>query len=394
VSPFLSSDNDNSAKRPRFIVLFVVTSLIGVLLISLAVYRASKELEVIHDVDNMSRIIRSLWDKKTMAQVARGEQPFGPGHGGLPADSDYRFFAMSASGLRALQPGGENDLRLLQSVDLESTRVNARGGYFEADGTIRTWVKFHNSGDPQDLLVVHNFRSAGAGELIYVYRQRMVIPVLFYLWLMVWVSLMFNHLLSQLRAQKDKMAKMALHDPLTGLPNRTLMQDRLSEMIRVSRRNARPFAFFVIDLNGFKAINDQYGHVYGDELLRAAAKRIAGALRASDIAARFGGDEFTVLLGPPDTAAWRQVCERIQAALSAPYRLTEKRVTISASIGVALFPEHGQDAETLLLNADRAMYVAKACRGGIHLFDPVAASGDNESTIRTARLGGASAYQG
>ena len=258
---------------------------------------------------------------------------------------------------------------------------------------IRTWVKLHKSGDAQDLLVVHNFRSAGFGELVYVYKKRMVIPVLFYLWLMVWVSLMFTHLLRQLRAQKDRMAQMAMHDPLTGLPNRTLMHDRLSKMIEASRRDETPFAFLVIDLNGFKRINDQYGHDYGDQLLRQAAKRLHNALRASDTAARFGGDEFTVLLGPPDPSAWQAVCGRIHTVLNMPYKLSEAKVTVGASIGVALFPAHGEDARALLLSADRAMYAAKARDGGIKLFDPREADSDKDLTRGGAHLGGASAYQ-
>jgi diguanylate cyclase (GGDEF)-like protein len=369
--------------------------LIGVLLISISVYRASRELEVIHEVDNMSRIIRSLLDEKAMARLVRGEQTFGQDQDGVPADSAYRFFIVSENGLRPLQPGAAGDIRPLESIDLESTRLNERGGYFEVDGAIRTWVKFQNKGDARGLLVVHTFASAGASALVQVYRQRMIIPVFFYLWLMVWVSLIFNHLLRELRAQKEQMKRLALHDPLTGLPNRKLMHDRLSKLILASRRDGKQFAFFVIDLNGFKGVNDKYGHLYGDELLRQAAKRIEGALRGSDTAARFGGDEFTVLLGPPDAAAWKTVCDRIQATLNAPYLLSETQVTVSASIGVAIFPVHGADAEALLLNADRAMYVAKARGGGISLFEREAAGRGKDATHPSALVsGGASVYRG
>jgi diguanylate cyclase (GGDEF)-like protein len=285
-------------------------------------------------------------------------------------------------------------MRLLESLDLESTRINERGGYFEADGAIRTWVKFPNSDGTKTLLVMHTFSSAGAGALALVYKQRLIIPVAFYLWLTVWVSLILNHLLRELHAQKDQLRQMALHDVLTGLPNRKLMQDRLSKLVLECRRDKKQFAFFVIDLNGFKGVNDKHGHFYGDELLRQAAKRIEGALRSADTAARFGGDEFTVLLNPVDWSAWPAVCERIQAALTAPYILSDTQVTVSASIGVAIFPEHGEDADTLLFNADQAMYAAKARGGGISVFEPGAAGHGKAATAPIPRMvSGASIYK-
>ena len=380
-------------KKPKFLGVFFVTTLIGVLLISISVYRASRELEVIHEVDNMSRVIRSLLGEKTVGQFVSGEHPFAQGGDKVPGDSAYRFFIISDNGLRPLQSGPAGDMRLLESIDLESTRINERGGYFEADGAIHTWVKFQNRADTKALLVVHTFSSAGAGALVHVYKQRIIIPVIFYLWLTVWASLILNHLLRELHAQKDQLKQMALHDALTELPNRKLMQDRLSKQILGSRRDEKQFAFFVIDLNGFKGVNDKYGHFYGDELLRQAAKRIEGALRGADTAARFGGDEFTVLLSPADWSAWPAVCERIQAALNAPYILSDTQVTVSASIGVALFPMHGEDADILLFNADLAMYAAKAKGGGISVFEPGAVGHDKDAKTLNARAdGGASVY--
>ncbi len=359
-------------KKPRFLGVFLVTSLIGVLLISIAVYRASRELEVIHEVDNMSRVIRSLLGEEAIDRMIRGERPFAQGEGNALRDADYRFFVVSDDRVHAVQTTPGDDARLLESLDLEATRVNERGGYFEADGAIRTWVKFPNEAGTKALLVVHRFSSAGIGALVHAYRQRMIIPVFFYLWLMVWVSLILNHLLRELSSQKDQMRQMALHDPLTGLPNRTLMQDRLAQLMQTSRRDRTRFAFAVIDLNGFKGINDRYGHLYGDELLRQAAKRIEGALRGSDTAARLGGDEFVVLLASADEAGWQAVFERIWNSLNAPYTLSDTEARLGASIGVAISPVHGEDADALLLRADWAMYAAKAKGGGINVFEPEA----------------------
>ena len=375
----LLTETPNPDKMPRFLAIFFVTALIGVVLISLAVYSASKELEVIHEVDNTSRVFHSLLGTNGVDRLVRGEQPSARGKAGIMADSDYQFFVTSDNGLRPLQSGSANVMPILQSVDLESTRVNEHGGYFKANGATYTWAKFQNGNDPKGLLVVHKFRSAGTGALARVYQYRMIIPIAFFLWLTVGVALMFRHLVRDLHWQRDQLKQMALYDALTGLPNRKLMHDRLSKMIRASRRDIGRFAFCVIDLNGFKAVNDQYGHFYGDELLRQAATRIERALRASDTAARLVGDEFALLLNPTNVSAWRTVCERVQAALNAPYVLSSKQVTVSASIGAAIFPEHGEDADTLLFNADLAMYVAKVKGGGISVFEPTAASEDKDA---------------
>jgi diguanylate cyclase (GGDEF)-like protein len=196
------------------------------------------------------------------------------------------------------------------------------------------------------------------------------------------------HLLRELRGQTARMKQMALHDALTGLPNRKLMQDRLAVQVQECRRDGRQFAFCVIDLNGFKAINDQHGHVCGDELLRQAGKRIAGALREADTVARYGGDEFTVLLSPTEESVWRAVFERIRASLNSPYRLSDAQVAVSASIGVAIFPVHGADGDTLLLNADRAMYAVKARGGGIGVFEPGAAGPGSNARSSGVQAGG------
>jgi hypothetical protein len=176
-------------KHPRLLGVFLVTALIGVLLISMAVYRASQELEVIHEVDNMSRILRAMLGEQALGQLVRGERPREFGGMAGADDPAYRFFIVVENGLRPLQAGSADELRVLQSVDLESTRINERGGYFEADGVVRTWVKLQAGADRRALLVVHSFRSAGTGALAHVYRQRVIVPVAFYLWLTVWMAL-------------------------------------------------------------------------------------------------------------------------------------------------------------------------------------------------------------
>ena len=164
----------------------------------------------------------------------------------------------------------------------------------------------------------------------------------------------------QNRLAEQEMRYRANFDSLTELPNRTLMLDRLSQAIKKARRDETGVLLMFLDLDHFKAVNDSMGHLAGDLLLRQAAKRISSCLRDTDTAARIGGDEFSIIL--PD-ANQRTTAENIAGkllkALSEPFELDSQKASISASIGITVFPHDGEESETLLKNADHAMYAAK-----------------------------------
>lgn len=176
--------------------------------------------------------------------------------------------------------------------------------------------------------------------------------------------------ISERKAEEAQMHNLAHYDPLTGLPNRTLLSDRLQQAITAAKREKSHMALMFIDLDKFKPINDTLGHHIGDLMLKEVAKRMLACLRESDSAARIGGDEFVVLLplleAQSDAFA---VAEKIRHALFQPFELAGHSLNISSSIGVAVYPEHGSDEKTLLRNADTAMYFAKASgRNNVMIF--------------------------
>lgn len=162
-----------------------------------------------------------------------------------------------------------------------------------------------------------------------------------------------------LSAEAEELRRQTLHDDLTGLANRALLDDRLETALHAARRSGEPCAVMVMDLDGFKAINDTYGHAAGDIVLREVAARLSSVLRAQDTAARLGGDEFAVVLPNTDTEGAIRTAKRIVA-----------RLHVGASIGIAVFPDDGATAEELLAHADQAMYRAKRAGGGYLLFTP------------------------
>jgi diguanylate cyclase (GGDEF)-like protein len=167
----------------------------------------------------------------------------------------------------------------------------------------------------------------------------------------------------------DRMRFMANHDPLTGLANRALLNDRLTQAALQARRNDRWLTVAFIDLDGFKAVNDTLGHEAGDQLLKIVAERIVHCVRATDTVARMGGDEFVVLLAdqPKSADAVAATLAKIAAAVARRVRLGGRSVAVTSSIGAATYPDDGTDAAALLAVADAAMYRAKTMGGdGFH----------------------------
>ncbi len=171
---------------------------------------------------------------------------------------------------------------------------------------------------------------------------------------------------------ESQLVHQAYHDALTGLPNRMLFQDRLTQALGLARRNGRGLAVLFLDLDQFKLVNDTLGHAAGDRLLQTVAERLRQSVRRSDTVARVGGDEFNLLL--PDVARGNQaarMAEKILATVARPVEVDGHRLYITTSIGISLFPADGDDAEALLTSADIAMYRAKELgRNGFQLCTP------------------------
>ncbi|MFC5302479.1 putative bifunctional diguanylate cyclase/phosphodiesterase [Azospira restricta] len=178
--------------------------------------------------------------------------------------------------------------------------------------------------------------------------------------------------ISEVRASQRQLEYLAHHDPLTGLPNRTLLTARLAQTLQRCADAPLQGALLFIDLDNFKHVNDTLGHAVGDQLLVMVARLLDGTVRATDTVARLGGDEFVVILEPSSTAPDAAgVARKIVNTLSRSYMVEEHELLISASIGIALFPADGRDGDTLLRNADAAMYQAKAQgRKGYHFYQP------------------------
>jgi diguanylate cyclase (GGDEF)-like protein len=169
--------------------------------------------------------------------------------------------------------------------------------------------------------------------------------------------------------QEEALQYQALHDALTGLPNRSLFHDRLVQAIRIAEREQKPLSILLLDLDDFKQINDTLGHHIGDLVLKEVSSRLQGVLRASDTVSRFGGDEFLLLLPGYDSAQAVSVVNKIRGVIEPNITIEGNTMSIDASIGVSLYPDHGTDANTLIRRADVAMYTAKNSDSDFALYD-------------------------
>jgi diguanylate cyclase (GGDEF)-like protein/PAS domain S-box-containing protein len=174
-------------------------------------------------------------------------------------------------------------------------------------------------------------------------------------------AVMVAHDVTAARELSHKLARLALHDNLTDVPNRALLNDRLAQAIERARRGGHSVALLYVDLDRFKHINDSLGHAVGDQLLQSAARRLLECVRSTDTVSRHGGDEFIVLLAEVMHAEDAVICaEKMIRALAAPHQIGTHELHLTASVGIATFPGDAEDAEALIRNADVAMYQAKS----------------------------------
>jgi diguanylate cyclase (GGDEF)-like protein len=179
-----------------------------------------------------------------------------------------------------------------------------------------------------------------------------------------------NDMQHQINVRQNQLEHMAMHDALTRLPNRSLLLDRINSAISTYHRYKENFAVILLDLDRFKEVNDTLGHLVGDEILIEVADRLKSLLRESDTVARLGGDEFAILLQKVNMTSIEEMAKKISDVLADVYKINEHNLYLGASLGVAIYPQHGKDPDSLMQHADVAMYLAKNNNSDYEIYHP------------------------
>lgn len=193
----------------------------------------------------------------------------------------------------------------------------------------------------------------------------------------------FQHMQHKIEERQNELRHQTLHDALTGLPNRLLLNDRMQQSLLISARDRNPLCLLMMDLDRFKEINDTLGHHVGDEVLREVSQRLQELLRRSDTVARLGGDEFAVLLPETSSLEAQSIAQKIAGAFEQSIPINDQQLLVGTSIGIAVYPDHGDDVETLVKRADVAMYVAKHSGLTYSVYSP---KHDQHSVSRLAMI--------
>jgi two-component system, cell cycle response regulator len=267
-------------------------------------------------------------------------------------EAGYRCMTstMDPHAVCALHRDNHYDLILLdlQMPGMDGFQVMEGLKEIETDGYLPVLVITAQSG--------HRLRALASGAKDFISKPLDLMEAKTRIHNMLEVRLLYKQLEHYSRALES----LALHDALTGLPNRRLLMDRLSLAIAHARRNKRTMAVMYLDLDGFKQINDTLGHDAGDTLLSMVAARLVAAVRQEDTVARLGGDEFVIVLWELSHAdGVAKLVSKVIQAVSQPYSIQGRGVSMTASVGVGIYPTHGEEVETLMKSADLALYEAK-----------------------------------
>lgn len=346
----------------KLITFYILLTLTGILLLLIAIYNASREQLKLDTINSNKQFYTELLTVTRAEQYTPGNQSsLKPVTQLVPLPNDNSTPSINSF---LCNTPITNDL-------LDTSRLNANGGYLNENHCSIIWTSVFSLQDNQPILVLQDSSLVNFNSALSPYIKRLAIPLLFFIWLTIWGALVLANLINRLRRQMDAVEHIALHDALTGLPNRSYFSDTIIEHISYSERHGTTFSLAVIDLNKFKPINDTYGHQFGDELLIQVADRLRQSIRQYDIACRLGGDEFLLLIVNDSIDDSLQLLKRIHQKLIATYTVNEISLEVGASIGIAHYPEHGTKYSDLFHHADLAMYQGKHTPlGGIHVFDP------------------------
>lgn len=294
----------------------------------------------------------------------------------VPAEQDGNhdvvyLFVTNQNGETVYSPDDEDIITVFNKLNSEVFSQSSSElikGSFSFDNSNYIWSRAPVPGLSDKVTLVRKAQVSHANRFFKEMGVSLIVAAVIMLWVASWAAMYVSMLIEKLDEQKNILKHRSLHDVLTGLPNRALLNDRLKQLVKSNSRDHAQFAVCFIDLNRFKDVNDTLGHHIGDEILLEVSKRLQANLRKDDTVSRLGGDEFALILKNTTEESTLHICEKLLKEIEIPIHIGTHKLFISGSFGIAMFPKQSEDVQTLLRKADVAMYAAKRSGTNIELY--------------------------
>ncbi len=343
--------------RLKLLLIFITASLAAFTFFGFIAYDTAQSANLKNELDLLASVAPSIAD--AIGDDLEKKQKWNPvleGADGISTDHRLYLFVADQHGAVISAP----DLPELRQVfEQLHTTPDTRTGSLSHNASLYLWARAEVPKTNYQAVLISPSRGSAAYTFFREMGVSLIVTAMIVLWFASWGAMYVANLFEKVDEQKNILRHRALHDELTSLPNRALLNDRLQQIITSAERESASFALCFIDLNRFKEVNDTLGHHCGDELLLEVSRRLQNNLRKSDTVARIGGDEFALVLCRVDLAEAKVIAEKLMQCVELPVEIHGHKLHVTGSLGIALFPDHGADVETLLQKADVAMYAAK-----------------------------------
>jgi len=355
--------------RTWLLVSFVTFALFVLLIFGVVAYQIAIDNGIERETDLLQRITKK---QASMLATQNGSSHWQKWlHITNPENNEY--LALNAGSTDELRPYLSSATKAAADSNVyknlkEKIASGVINGQIEFGGRPIIWVAATIGSGPYTLVTLHPLKDELASPLKTL-GARMTAAGVVIVWITVWGALILSGLFMKRQEKYNAdLIHQALHDELTGLPKRKLLYDRLQQAAFQAQRGKHNAALLIMDLDRFKEINDTLGHHSGDELLKQVGSRLQQALRKSDTVARLGGDEFAILAPDSNVEQAVQLAKKVAQLMDSPYSINGMEVGVQTSIGIAVYPEHGEDVDALTRHADVAMYQAKQQGGGFAVY--------------------------
>lgn len=353
--------------RLKLILSFVSASLVVVLVFAAIAYTSANNYAYQSELDHVNENNLHLLnmpgvENPTLEQI----EGMVPHH----ATSDLFYFIIDKNtGTTTSANLTDNQTKIAKKLISKTSKIGNNKGLFKYEGSDYFWAANSIPGTQYSLISISKYREKGVYQFLDYIGLSLAITVFVALWFSLWAATILANLFQRLANQKNEIEHQSRHDPLTSLPNRKTIGEIIEASILNNNDENENLLLCLIDINGLKDVNDTLGHEYGDRLLINVSERLKEVLRTSDRVGRFGGDKFAAILTHSKNTAIEELCNRILSTFDRSFQIDGHDLYLGSALGIASYPEHAEDSQTLIQKSEIALHTAKDSSKDFYIYD-------------------------